>query len=168
MSPAVSAMSTLTLPRGVTLPQRADLVRLVLHQRLQLPPLLYHRSLRRPNPHPVPPLLNHLQRTHPLLPVVLRYSWRGIIIKYLPSRILSLIRRRRACTSSFFPIFPTKLLSSIYNWGLDIPSQSILGASEATYNSMDFVPSIANADGAGKLAAAVKARKPRYIRGFNE
>lgn len=168
MSPAVSAMSTLTLPRGVILPQRADLVRLVLHQRLQLPPLLYHRPLRRPNPHPVPPLLNHLQRTPPLLPVVLRYSFPGTIIKYLPSRISSLVRRRRACTSPFFPIFRAKLSSSIYNWGLDIPSHSILGASEAAYNSMEFVPSIANADGPGKLAAAVAARKPRHIRGFNE
>ena len=62
----------LTLPRGVNLPQSADPVRLVLCQMLQLPPLLYHCPLRRPNPHPVPPLLNHLQRTLPLLLVVLR------------------------------------------------------------------------------------------------
>jgi hypothetical protein len=56
----------------------------------------------------------------------------------------------------------------MFNWALEAASPETLGSSAGVYKSLNFVPSISDAQGAYGLKAALKGTKPQYIRGFNE
>ena len=90
-------------------------------------------------------------------------------MKKRPSSILSPRDRKggRVCPVILTDAF-SLTLRSIFNWDLSFANaQEVFGPSYATFQSMDYVPSVSSAK-AHLLADALKESTPNYIRTFNE